>query len=122
MPKIRITQYQVSTLRFNGAGDNYRFTLHLSGVAESGSANRVSISFGDNADPNELGQVRERAITVNLPAAHFREYYDILRHESPVFFTYNRGGRINDTTDQLSLAQLGTNQEPAGEGPVDGDS
>jgi hypothetical protein len=77
MPRIRITQYQVSTLRFAGAGEDFRFTLHLSGVAESGSVNRVSIAFGDNADPDQLGRLSAREVSVNLPD---RAFSRLLRH------------------------------------------
>jgi hypothetical protein len=114
MPEFEINNYTIETLH---TGKNPELTYQRFIILESSQGEvRASLVFVDDEylSPNQAGFITSTGVLFCiLRIRDFRDIYDILRSEKPVFCKYP-----SDSGSQPWI-QITTNQEPVGEGLVD---
>lgn len=134
MEQVAIEAYQVSVReRAKGDQGTPRPALLLKGRAD-GVPTNVWIYFegpnGDMISGEYLGLrfgIRDgsQKLSLRMNLSGFDAIYDVLRNEAPTFFLYDVKDAPNNpsgSTKLVTVAQIGTLDEPAGEGPADEDA
>jgi hypothetical protein len=116
MGALIVTTYQVSTFRHRAKPNSHRFLLGLKGVAESGPVTEAAVFFYQSPPPDSIGHIGGAFLVGTLPEVDFASWYDILRNERPIRLGYEEGA---GTDPEIVTLDIGTNQEPVGEGPKD---
>jgi hypothetical protein len=105
-PSYTVTHYIVYFLGTPGWPDGTVVQLRLATTVGGTTAGYVRFHQEGSVIPNDSAN-STGAIYMHLPIARYVEVMDLLRNESPIYFSYSSQGQ---------RAMLATSSEPVGEG------
>jgi hypothetical protein len=127
MPAFEIKDYSWGTYKQQGALDSRpKYIMNITSVAQTGGITHRAIIYFEES-PAQLGSIdnvdqpnRGYYIVTYWPRSDLTHFYDVLRSERPVLFSFGytpSGYDPNTPRRELTLAYFFTGFEPLGEGP-----
>jgi hypothetical protein len=108
MPRVSIRSYEV-TLRDDTTNRFLPILILKPDPSPGISIDRIVMTFYTN--PADVGFQTPTQVFHSSPLSTFRDYYEMLKTEKPIYFEWGA-----DSNDRLTFAVLTTGSEPLGEG------